>query len=83
MNLSFDLDELFQWMKKLGYSFEIPNLEFDALYHHMLGDKKTINGEITFVLLKQIGEPVLLKLSKSNLSEAFNWLTDLCRGGEE
>ena len=32
-------------------------MEKEALYKRMLHDKKTVNGKINFVLLREIGKP--------------------------
>ena len=46
----------------------------DALYKRMLHDKKTVNGKINFVLLREIGKPfVCMKLlSKRSMKHSCN-----------
>ncbi|MDG5470644.1 3-dehydroquinate synthase [Jeotgalibacillus sp. ET6] len=70
-NLAFDIPEFIQWIKKLGYAAAPPEeAEFDSLLQLMLKDKKTIDSEIRFVLLEDIGKPVLQKIEIRELAEA-------------
>lgn len=56
------------WVEKLEYSTYIPNqLSFSNLIHTMKHDKKTISGQIRFVLLDGFGNPVLKEISDEML----------------
>lgn len=70
LNLSFDLADFEEWMKELGYKTGIIR-QFDPqrLLERMKQDKKTIGGQVQFVLLESIGSPLLMKLEDSLLLE--------------
>ncbi|NRD80572.1 3-dehydroquinate synthase [Bacillus sp. BRMEA1] len=73
LNLSFDLDKFISWVESLGYQTKIPSqLAVDALISRMKQDKKSIGESVRFVLLEQVGEPVLKKISDSLLLEKIN-----------
>lgn len=62
-NLSFDSSRLEGWLAKLGYHLRIPKqLEHQCLLARMKQDKKSVGGEVQFVLLSKVGEPVLRKM---------------------
>jgi len=68
--LDFPIEELKNWLQSLGYLTEIPeDLSIDRLISRMKKDKKTINGNINFVLLESIGKPVLVKIDESELKK--------------
>lgn len=53
-----------------GYPFEaVKNFDFDTLLNYMLKDKKADFGELQFVLLKEIGEPYVQKVSAQECRE--------------
>ena len=62
--LDFDLVEFMEWVQSLGYSTIIPKqLEYTSIIHKMKKDKKTISDTITFVLLNEVGSPVLAEIN--------------------
>ncbi|MER2059781.1 MAG: 3-dehydroquinate synthase [Niallia sp.] len=64
-DLPFSLEEYINWLKQLGYSCDIPgDLEIERLIDRMKQDKKSINGSIRFVLLKEIGYPELVEMDE-------------------
>ncbi|MEJ9230951.1 3-dehydroquinate synthase [Peribacillus butanolivorans] len=68
--LDFKLDEFINWVSSLGYQTTIPlQLEKETLLNLMKTDKKSINDGATFVLLKQLGSPLLMDIADSVLIE--------------
>ncbi|MFD6440245.1 3-dehydroquinate synthase [Peribacillus sp. NPDC060186] len=68
--LDFKLDEFINWVSSLGYQTTIPSqLEKETLLNLMKTDKKSINEGATFVLLKQLGSPLLMDIADSVLIE--------------
>ncbi|MGE7764755.1 3-dehydroquinate synthase [Peribacillus sp. NPDC096540] len=68
--LDFKLDEFINWVSSLGYQTTIPlQLEKETLLNLMKTDKKSINEGATFVLLKQLGSPILMDIADSVLIE--------------
>lgn len=64
MGLQFDIEELKNWLHALGYVTAIPKeLSHEKLLERMKQDKKSIGQNIRFVLLKEIGNPVLYEVS--------------------
>ncbi|MFJ5621126.1 3-dehydroquinate synthase [Peribacillus loiseleuriae] len=62
--LNFDLVEFMEWVQSLGYSTNIPKqLDHTSLIKKMKKDKKTISDTITFVLLNEVGFPVLAEIN--------------------
>ncbi|WP_400242006.1 3-dehydroquinate synthase [Niallia sp. JL1B1071] len=67
-DLAFSIEEYIKWLKLLGYTCDIPgNLEIDSLINRMKQDKKSINGSIRFVLLKELGYPVLVEMDEEEI----------------
>lgn len=70
LQLSFDYDRFSRWLTKLGYSTMIPaQINHQRLIDRMKQDKKSVGGQIQFVLLSEIGKPVLKKLNDDFLLE--------------
>jgi 3-dehydroquinate synthase len=68
--LSFDLIKFVDWIEKLGYNTKIPSsISHERLLAKMKQDKKTVGESIRFVLLEQLGKPVLKELSDEILME--------------
>lgn len=66
--LSFNFDEFKAWVEKLGYETRIPKgLSAAQLLAKMKQDKKSIGETARFVLLEQIGKPVLREIDDSLL----------------
>jgi 3-dehydroquinate synthase len=77
-SLAFDLSSFVDWLQKLGYSFDVPDrISFDQLLNAMKRDKKTIGRSIRFVLLEEIGKPVLMKMNQEELQEADQFIRSL------
>lgn len=77
-NLSFDMDGFIGWIKSLGYNLKVPsNIGFDTLYEGMKRDKKSLNGNPVFVLLKEIGEPVMAGVTEEDLKQADAYIRQL------
>ncbi len=71
--LPFNLIEFTDWIEKLGYETKIPAaISHDRLLARMKQDKKTVGESIRFVLLEQLGKPVLKELSDELLLEQLN-----------
>ncbi|MFS0657224.1 3-dehydroquinate synthase [Niallia alba] len=67
-DLVFSIEEFIKWLKQLGYAYDIPeNLEIDRLIDRMRQDKKSVNGTIRFVLLKELGIPVLAEMTEEEI----------------
>lgn len=67
-DLPFSLEEYINWLEQLGYSCNIPGeLEIERLMDRMKQDKKSINGSIHFVLLKDLGNPVLVEMDEDEI----------------
>lgn len=68
LGLSFNLEEFIEWVEKLGYNTKIPDhLSFEKLVSKMKQDKKSVGDSIRFVLLEQLGQPKLQKISETIL----------------
>ncbi|MDN3016707.1 3-dehydroquinate synthase [Paenibacillus sp. BSR1-1] len=70
LGLSFNLKEFINWVEKLGYETKIPShLSYDKLINKMKQDKKSVGETIRFVLLEQLGTPILREISDKLLLE--------------
>ncbi|MBP3041090.1 3-dehydroquinate synthase [Bacillaceae bacterium Marseille-Q3522] len=68
--LPFDSSAYIRWLEKLGYQTVLSSeLSVEKLIARMYQDKKTVGRDIRFVLLKQIGEPVLTAIAEKELWE--------------
>ena len=78
--LTFNLDEFVQWVCSLGYQINLPlQVTQSKLIGKMKQDKKSVGESVQFVLLNQIGEPILQKVDDETLMES---LTDFKKRGE-
>jgi 3-dehydroquinate synthase len=78
-DIAFSLEEYIKWLKQLDYTCDIPNdLEIERLIDRMRQDKKSINGTIRFVLLQEIGSPVLVEVNEAVIREELG----LFKGGK-
>ncbi|UTE74564.1 3-dehydroquinate synthase [Rossellomorea marisflavi] len=78
--MTFDVEGFAHWAASLGYDLTIPEeLSFADLYALMTRDKKAKNGEPQFVLLRNIGEPYLTRVSKEDLEEADTFIRTINR----
>ncbi|MBC1520524.1 3-dehydroquinate synthase [Listeria aquatica] len=72
LGLQFELAPFESWLVSLGYATKLPqDVAFEAIYHNMLHDKKTTFGEITFVLLQDVGSLTLQTVDRDVLEETF------------
>lgn len=68
--LDFSVSDFSKWLQELNYQVQIPNhLDFDRLINRMKQDKKSFNGDIHFVLLKEIGQPQVVKITEAEIKE--------------
>ncbi|GEL76158.1 3-dehydroquinate synthase [Tenuibacillus multivorans] len=74
--------EFIEWIKRLNYSLDlVSEQDISNLVTKMLNDKKNKDQQINFVLLKDIGEPVIQPLSKreveNHLYEFIDFIKDV------
>lgn len=70
LDLPFDIEKFTEWVGKLGYETKIPNhLSHSRLMDRMKQDKKTVGGQVQFVLLNEIGTPILKNIDDEFLIE--------------
>lgn len=70
LGLAFNLEEFIKWVEDLGYDTAIPaNLPYGALIDKMKQDKKSVGETIRFVLLEQVGKPVLQEITDDVILE--------------
>ena len=66
--LSVSINEFIEWVKKLGYQTELPTqITIQGLLQAMKRDKKSVSGQIRFVLLKEEGMPILTDIDDEML----------------
>lgn len=66
--LEFDQQDFAQWLQSLGYQTTLPpSISTEKLLIRMKQDKKSISQKVRFVLLKEIGSPVLEEISDEEL----------------
>jgi len=68
LGLTFNINEFIDWVTELGYETTIPKqLSFESLITKMRQDKKSVGDAIRFVLLEQVGQPLLQEVSEEVL----------------
>ncbi|PFN75803.1 3-dehydroquinate synthase [Bacillus sp. AFS076308] len=68
LGLSFNISEFIDWVTELGYETTVPKqLSFESLIAKMRQDKKSVGDAIRFVLLEQVGHPLLQEVSEEVL----------------
>lgn len=73
LNLTFDIQEFKEWIHSLGYDVDLPKyLSFEQAFQAMQRDKKSIANKPHFVLLAEVGVPVLEEVEKGIVEEIFN-----------
>jgi 3-dehydroquinate synthase len=73
LGLPFDLDEFVAWVQKLGYQTNIPAQALtENLLNKMKQDKKSIGESVHFVLLEQVGTPILKQIPDAVLLSKLN-----------
>lgn len=61
--LTFNEDEFSTWLQNLGYKVTLPGgLSPERLLNRMKQDKKSVGQKVRFVLLEQVGKPVLAEI---------------------
>ncbi|KON87237.1 3-dehydroquinate synthase [Sporosarcina globispora] len=64
LDLRFDVDEFRLWLAQLGYNIDLPgDLSHSKLLERMKQDKKSEGQNVRFVLLKEVGKPVIYQVS--------------------
>ncbi|MEH7415158.1 3-dehydroquinate synthase [Neobacillus drentensis] len=70
LSLNFNTKEFIDWVTTLGYETTIPKqLSFERLIAKMRQDKKSVGDTIRFVLLEQLGHPLLQEVTEEILWE--------------
>ncbi|RLQ95101.1 3-dehydroquinate synthase [Falsibacillus albus] len=76
-DIPFSLVDFISWIRVLGYQIEPTQVSFEQLWQWMVRDKKAVQNNPVFVLLKEIGEPELVKLDKTYLQKVYHELFSL------
>jgi 3-dehydroquinate synthase len=64
LDLRFDVNEFRCWLDQLGYQTDLPeDLSHSKLLERMKQDKKSEGQNVRFVLLKEVGSPVIHQVS--------------------
>jgi 3-dehydroquinate synthase len=72
LDLQFNSKEFTDWLIGLGYQVTLPiNLSAEKLLNRMKQDKKSIEQKVRFVLLEQIGRPVLCEIPDRKLLDSL------------
>lgn len=75
LQLQFPIKEFTTWLESLGYKWRIPaDMDFESIFEWMVRDKKSVSNTPTFVLLQEIGKPVMQKVDKSLLQKTYHLL---------
>lgn len=71
-HLEMPYEKFIHWIESLGYKWRIPkNIQFDSIFERMKKDKKSSGHTPVFVLLKELGKPVVQKVDQQLLRESF------------
>jgi 3-dehydroquinate synthase len=71
-NVNFDISRIVDWLTKYNYSVSIPSeLTTEELIETMKKDKKSEEGIIRMVLLKEIGKAEVVSVSEERLKTIF------------
>lgn len=64
LGLCFDINEFKRWLEQLGYKTDLPeDLAHSNLLGRMKQDKKSEGQNVRFVLLEEVGKPVIYQAS--------------------
>lgn len=76
-NLEFPIKKFLQWIETLGYQWKVAHdISFNDLYVLMKRDKKSVSQTPVFVLLSEIGRPLLSKVNNEQLITAFRFVQE-------
>jgi 3-dehydroquinate synthase len=76
--LSINLEEFVRWVSSLGYDLSIEDkITFDHLLEKMKSDKKSKDRTPVFVLLREIGHPILSNVPLEGLAAADRFIRDI------
>ncbi|WP_456274232.1 3-dehydroquinate synthase [Bacillus sp. AK031] len=76
--LQFDLKQFIKWIKNLGYPTSFAGqCSFEEIYAVMSRDKKAFKKVPKFVLLSEIGKPVLMEVGKGDLKAAHKFVAGI------
>ncbi|NQD66291.1 3-dehydroquinate synthase [Bacillus haikouensis] len=76
--LSINLEEFIRWVSSLGYDLSIhEEISFEHLLKKMKNDKKSKDRMPVFVLLREIGDPVLMNVPEDGLAAADRFIRDI------
>ncbi|MFJ8256278.1 3-dehydroquinate synthase [Peribacillus asahii] len=75
--LVFDYNSFVEWVQALGYRTTIPkHLKMEPLLQLMKTDKKSVTNSATFVLLEQVGAPLLTEMADEDLLNEMTNFTE-------
>ncbi|KAF0825950.1 3-dehydroquinate synthase [Cytobacillus firmus] len=64
LDLCFDVNEFKRWLDQLGYKTDLPeDLSHSKLLERMKQDKKSEGQNVRYVLLEEVGKPVIYQVS--------------------
>src|SRR5690606_32809135 len=73
LGLQFDIETFKKWIEKLGYQSQLPkDFNFELGLAGMKRDKKSYANKPRFVLLEDIGKPVIQEISEDVLRSVFS-----------
>ncbi|MGE8203277.1 3-dehydroquinate synthase [Heyndrickxia sp. NPDC080065] len=76
-HLEMPYEKFIHWIESLGYQWRIPkNIHFDSIFERMKKDKKSSGHTPVFILLKELGKPVIQKIDQQLLRESFYLLQE-------
>ena len=76
--------DVYDLANRLGYNFKhVLPCTFERLSKFMLKDKKTMNGELHFALLREIGEPFVQTISMEEVKKCDEQLRQWVKEGIE
>ncbi|HET7657193.1 MAG TPA: 3-dehydroquinate synthase family protein, partial [Bacillales bacterium] len=72
-DIQLPVDQLRDWLKELGYETAVPKwLSPEALLERMKHDKKTVQNQIRFVLMKEIGNVEMVNVKDEWILQNFS-----------